>query len=419
MVGKSGGTVTRSEQLPGAGRSARLGRLGPLLTVVHIGWALPSAAGGTLLQALLAEQRGDSKVTSLAALTTIGAVVAVVSTVVAGSLSDRTRSRFGRRNPWILGGAVAAATGLTLTGALPWFPAQIIAFALFQGGMSAMLAAVGALLPDRVAKVSLGKASALAGLGYLIGTAVGGVVASAVISAPAWGLGFVGWTMVVAALLVFFLARDRSSRDLPRETVSARERLRDLLPPRDRDFVLAFAGRFCMILGLLVVVFYQLYLFTDFLHLSTTSAAEHIAVGTVLLGVTAMVATVVGGLLSDRLGRRKPLVIAASALIAAAAVPVAIAPGVGTMMVFYLVGGFGFGVYLSVDQALMVEILPNAGAEAKELGMLAVANSAPSVLSPVIAAAVVSVFGFHSLFLFTILIAAAGAGCIGAIRRVR
>ncbi|UQV19154.1 MFS transporter [Brevundimonas albigilva] len=34
-----------------------------------------------------------------------GAVTAAISNVVVGALSDRTRSRFGRRRPWIAAGA--------------------------------------------------------------------------------------------------------------------------------------------------------------------------------------------------------------------------------------------------------------------------------------------------------------------------
>jgi MFS family permease len=401
---------------PAEHRITRLGRFGPAFLGLQLGWALPSAAGGTLLQALLAEQHGTAKVDLLAVITTIGAVIAVISTVVAGAWSDRTRSRFGRRNPWILGGALASATGLALTGALPWLPAQIVAFALYQGGLNAMLAAGGALLPDRVAGSALGKASAYSGAGYLIGTALGSIVASALIANPGRGLMIVPWTMFIAALLLVLVLREPSTRDRPAPPSAVP---RSLLPPRDRDFLLAFAGRFGVILGLTVIVFYQLYIFTDFLHIDTAAAASRIALGTTLLVLAAVVAAVIGGLVSDRLGRRKPLVMLASLLIAVAAVPMVVAPNVTALMALYVVAGLGWGLYLSVDQALMVEVLPTSGAEAKELGTLSIANSAPSVIAPVIAAVVVTAFGFHALFLFTIVVALLGGACIAMIRRVR
>src|SRR5262245_52467672 len=115
-----------------AGPSRRLGGLGPLLLASHAAWALPSAASATLLQALLEDQRPSAKVVSYAVATATGAVSGACATVVAGTLSDRTRSRFGRRNPWILGGAAVSAGGLALTGLTAVFPLQILFFAVYQ-----------------------------------------------------------------------------------------------------------------------------------------------------------------------------------------------------------------------------------------------------------------------------------------------
>ncbi len=400
-------------------RTTRLGRLGLLLLTMQFGQALPATAGGTLLQALLAEQRGSQKIGSFAVLVTIGAVGAILSTVVAGAWSDRTRSRFGRRNPWILGGAVVAATGLSLTGIAPSFPLQIVGWVVYQVGLSAMLAAVSALMPDRVAPRLLGRASALTGLGYLIGTAVGGIAAAAFITSPKWGLVIIPWATVAAALMLCLLARDRSSRDMPREKLSPRQLAGSLLPPRDKDFLRAFAGRFSVILSLYVVIFYQLYILTDFLHVSTVRAGGVIALDSVLLAVTAAGATVVSGLVSDRIGRRKPLVIAASLLLAAAALPLVIHPDVITLVLFSVIAGFGYGCYLAVDQALMVQVLPGRGSEAKQLGMLNIANTLPQVLGPLAAAILVTQIGFRALFMFAILAAVAGAICVASIRRVR
>jgi MFS family permease len=123
--------------------------------------------------------------------------------------------------------------------------------------------------------------------------------------------------------------------------------------------------------------------------------------------------------LSDRIGRRKPLVVAASVLVGVGALPPLINPGIPAMYVFYVVAGFGYGMYLSVDQALMVEVLPNSGTEAKDLGFLSIANTAPIVLGPVVAAGVVTLVGFRALFAVTFVLALLGGLCILMIRRVR
>jgi MFS family permease len=67
----------------------------------------------------------------------------------------------------------------------------------------------------------------------------------------------------------------------------------------------------------------------------------------------------------------------------------------------------------------MVEVLPAAGSEAKDLGVLSIANSAPVVLGPVLAGVTVSLVGYRALFVVSLVLAAAGAACIARIRRVR
>jgi MFS family permease len=174
-----------------------------------------------------------------------------------------------------------------------------------------------------------------------------------------------------------------------------------------------------VILGLFVVAFYQLYLMTDLLDLSTKRAGALIATGTAILGVGALVAAVVTGVVSDRQGRRKPLSVGASLTIAASMVPPLLWPGVPALFVLYVLAGIGYGAFLAVDGALMVEVLPTAGTEAKDLGVLSIANSSPVVLGPVVAATTVTLAGYRPLFGVSCVLTCVGAFCIARIRRVR
>src|SRR4029453_4833117 len=123
--------------------------------------------------------------------------------------------------PWILGGAVVSAVGLALAGLTPVFAVQVLCFAVFQAGLGAMLAALYAVLPDRVAARALGKASALGAVGYLVGTAVGAFVAAGAIEHPAVGIVLVPWTMVAFGVAFVVLARDRSTLAHPRARLPA------------------------------------------------------------------------------------------------------------------------------------------------------------------------------------------------------
>jgi MFS family permease len=413
------GTIAPAPTVRGVPPGTPLGRLGPLLFAGHLSWALPANAAGTLLQALFAEQRADTKVAAAAFVTTVGAVASIVATVAAGALSDRTRSRYGRRNPWLLGGSLTAAVGLSLAGLTPFLLVQALCFAVFQAGLGSMLAALYAIMPDRVATTSMAKGSALGAVGYLVGTALGGFVAAGFIEQPALGILVCPWSMVIVALMVFLLARDRSNVGEPREPLDVPALLRSLRPPDDADYRWAFAGRFCVILGLFVVAFYQLYLMTDMLDLSTQRAGALIATGTAILGAGALVASVVSGVVSDRRGRRKPLSVGASLTIAASMVAPLLWPGVPALFVLYVLAGLGYGAFLAVDGALMVEVLPAAGTEAKDLGVLSIANSAPVVLGPVVAALTVTLAGYRPLFAVSCVLTCVGAFCIARIRRVR
>ena len=53
--------------------------------------------------------------------TAAGGAVAVLVPVLAGWLSDRTRTRWGRRTPWIAAGAAVMVVGLAL---LAWAPSM-------------------------------------------------------------------------------------------------------------------------------------------------------------------------------------------------------------------------------------------------------------------------------------------------------
>ena len=98
-----------------------------------------------------------------------------------------------------------------------------------------------------------------------------------------------------------------------------------------------------------------------------------------------IITSVIGGPLSDRMGKRKPLVILSSAVIAAAALILAFAPTWAGALIGASVLGIGFGCYLAVDFALITEVLPTALNRGKDLGVINIANSLPQVLAPLIA----------------------------------
>ncbi|MFD4987774.1 MFS transporter [Streptomyces sp. NPDC058372] len=397
----------------------RLGRLGPLLLQANFGWMLANAVSGILIPALMEQVDADAKVALYGTLTSIGAVAALVANIVFGSLSDRTRSRFGRRNPWILAGGVVASASLSGISLTDSFGVMVALFVTFQIGLNAFLAPLAAVLPDRVPAARRGLASALIGLGTLLAQSLGSVVGAAFLDDIRTGLRLVPWTIALAAVIFVVSGRDRSNRDEPREQLTVRELLATFRVPKDRDYLLALFGRLILLLAYYCVILYQLYILQDYIDLEAKAVAGTIALSGTVAAVSSVLGTAISGPLSDRIGRRKPLVALASLVIAAAFLPMIIAPSRSTFLFFIAIGGFAYGIYIAVDQALMSDVLPNHQHHGRDMGILNVANTAPNFIAPGITAIAFGTgIGYRGLFVIAAALAVLSAFLINAIRRV-
>lgn len=402
------------------GAQARLGALGPLLFQANFGWMLATGVSGVLIPALMESVDAEAKVALYGTLTTVGAVAALVANIVFGSFSDRTRSRWGRRNPWILGGGVIAAGSLSAISFADSFGVMVLCYVMFQLGLNALLAPLAAVLPDRVAPARRGLASAMIGFGILVAQSLGSVVGAAFLDDLRNGLRFAPWIIALTALIFVLFAPDRDNRAQDREVLATRELLATLRVPRDRDYLLALFGRLVLLLAYYCVTLYQLYILQDYVGLSTGAVAATIGLAGVIMAVTSGLGTLISGPLSDRIGRRKPLVALASWVIALAFVPLILTPSRLSFLLFIAVAGLAYGVYIAVDQALMSDVLPDHAKHGKDMGILNVANTAPSMIAPGLAGLALSVgIGYQGLFVIAAILAIISGFLINAIRRAR
>jgi MFS family permease len=271
-----------------------------------------------------------------------------------------------------------------------------------------------------------GAVSGWIGLPTVLGVVVGVGVVTTVTDSPA-----VGYLIVAAVLLVVVAPFVLTSTDHPlpphyRQPWSRRVFLRGfwVSPRQHPDFGWAWLTRFLVSLGNALATLYLLYFLRDAVHyerLFPGHKAEDGVLILLLVYAAALVLTVIaGGIASDRSGRRKPYVIAASVVMAAGGVVVAISQTWPAALAAAAVLGAGFGVYLAVDSALITQVLPAAADRGKDLGVINIANSAPQVLGPALAAPIVAhAGGYPALFLVSSVVTLVGAVLVLPIRSVR
>jgi MFS family permease len=410
---------------PGGSSTAALAeperRVRPLWTtgVVLVNVGINAAFFGPI-QVLLGQQaahfsEGD-KEAILALVTGAGAAVSLVANPLFGAFSDRTTSRLGRRVPWVLFGAILGAVALIALAGAPNVAVMTILWCLVQAGCNGAYAAITAAIPDRVPVPQRGAVGGLAAMGQTVGILIGAVIA-AVVSGN-FGLGYlVCAAALIAGIALYFFKSDDVT--LPAEarppfSLAVFARGFWISPVLYPDFAWAWLTRLLVNIGNHMVTLYLLFFLTDAVHLKATQGIEP-AVGVLILtglyAVMVIITSVIGGPLSDRMGKRKPLVIASSVIIAVASLILAFAPTWTGALIGATVLGIGFGAYLAVDFALITQVLPNALDRGKDLGVINIANSLPQVLAPLIAFPFVTLWGgYVSLY-----VAAAVIGLLGAV----
>jgi MFS family permease len=363
------------------------------------------------------------KVAVLGWVTAAGAAVAMVANPVAGALSDRTTGRFGRRRPWLVGGVLAGAAALVLLGGQHTIAGVIAAWCLAQAGLNALQASLSAAVPDHVPVAQRGTVSGWIGLPQSVGVLLAVVLVTDVVSGSA------GYALLaacaVACVLPFALGTPDlpPPGDLPPWQWRAFARSFWLSPRRYPDFAWAWLTRFAVNLGNSMTLLYLLYFLRDRLHYGRLFPGHKAADGLVIL-ILAYLAGVVltavaGGVISDRTGHRKLLVMVSGLVMAVAAVLLAVWPSWPVAIAAAAIMGLGFGVYLSVDAALVTQVLPSAAGRAKDLGLINIASTGPQVLAPAIAAPLVSSLGgYPALFGTVAVITVAGSLFVRRIQSV-
>jgi MFS family permease len=372
------------------------------------------------VNALVGTERAPNNLSLVAG---VGAFLAMFANPFFGKLSDRTTSPRGMRRPWMVTGLLGGSAGILLVALAPNIGVVLVGWCIAQVFFNALLAALVAVLPDQVPVAQRGLVAGVLGICLPIASVSGTYVVQlftgntlAMFLAPCAIGGF---------LILLFTATltDRRLAAADRPAWSLREFAATFYvnPRQHPDFAWAFASRFMFVLAYAFLTTYQVYYLLEKLHSAEDDVPRQLFLATLAMSSVIVVASLVGGWLSDRAGRRKVFVGAASAVFGLAMFVIALATSFNGFVAGMALGGLGFGLYMAVDLALVADVLPDPGSAAKDLGVMNIAGALPSSVAPALAPAILAVGDGSYSLLYAVagVCALIGAGAIMRVKRVR
>lgn len=344
-----------------------------------------------------------NKVTLLGVLTSLGILTGMIISPLVGKLSDTTTSKLGRRRPWMFLGTIGSIVMLSIAMRAGNIAVLITANILAGFCTNTLVATVNLLLPDQVPPEQRGMASGIVGIAMPLASVVGAIVCGTILKTTSQRYLFIIISFAALALPTTLLIKDKA---LPKEFAtkfSASDIFKSFTfnPRKMPDFSFAWMARFVMLFGQYLITNYMLYYLQDVIHYDKLfpgrTAAQGVATLQTYSTILMVVATIFGGFLSDKLHRRKIFVICASIISAIGLCLIGLLPVWSVILVVNSIIGFGSGVYNSVDNALIIQCLPNHSERGKYMGIMNIANCGAQTLAPLIAVPVINMTHSYSL----------------------
>jgi MFS family permease len=359
-------------------------------TVLSLYWVaigyLWNSLGGLILPNLVVHLVGSAnKGVALGTLEGIGSLMAVVWQPLVGAYSDRTRTRFGRRLPFITIGTlgdVVFLVGIAFSGSY-WM--VLVLYFLLQTASNTAQGPYQGLLPDVVPEAQRGIGSGFYGISNVVGLFTGTVVGGYILAQAGARAAILSICVVLLATMLptVLLVPDRALpasaqfQSLRQAVVTTFSR-----PLRQTSFLWLMGSRLLILMGLVGVQSFVYFYFSDvFFHHDdkATATASYTLLGIVI--VCAFLISLPAARLSDRVGRR-PVILAGGLLGSAGVVvlvfsahqllPGALLDWLGGLLhvpplaaqatLAGILIGVGYGLFFSVDWAFIQDIIPQGEA---------------------------------------------------------
>jgi MFS family permease len=358
--------------------------------------AIWGALDGVILQARMPALVGEEATgVALAVAKIVAVLMAIAVQPTIGAISDYTVSRWGRRKPYIAIGATLDVVFLVGIATSNTIVALVAFLVLLQFSSNFAQGPFQGYVPDLVPARQVALASALVGVMSVLGVIGGQALAY---TGFAFGRDFtiptiaVGLIELATAIGTIVWVRegtapiDRAGRSW--RAIAAEAWGTDIL--RERSYVWLVASRLFFLAG--VSVIYNLNVLYMERSLGLDDAAKQLwgTVTSVLIGVAILASSLPAARLADRHGR-KTVIYGAAGLGAVGMAVLVVAPGIQMALAGILLVAIAAGSFLSVDWALMTDIIPKA-ASGRYMGMSNVATASAGPVALVVGGPLLTLF---------------------------
>lgn len=406
-------------------KAISLKRLVPGLIIGPASWLGPYVAISSLfLPALIQHLDADNKFTLLALFSTVGMITSAISNMAAGYLSDRTKSRFGKRTPWLVSGAFVFMLAMIFASMSTTIPLLLLSWMLGAISLNFIVAPMVAWL-DLAPENGKGIASsAYGGLGMALGN--NGFTVLAAIFIGQFRLGFIifGVITFIGTLIAAFVVREPSNVDekLDISTSTKKEKflIKEIFPKWSvgRDYYLALIGKLFQGVGNFAVTGYLLYIMTDFLHKDTSATQHSIQLISIIMLILGIAMGFIAGPISDKFKILKLPVGLSTISLGIGALSIFFLQNDIGMIIYAFTAGLGMGIWNSLDNLLNLEVIPDKDRVGFFLGIYNLGNTVTQAIAPVIAAFLISAIGFSSIFIMSFVFSIIGGISILSIKSV-
>jgi len=365
-----------------------------------------------LLPIRIDEVAPAGRIAVLTAATIAGAIAASLSNIAFGWWSDRALHRgVGRRRfmGWGLGATMLAYFALALADTAAAIVAAVVAF---QIAINAVLGPFLAAVADEVPDDRKGAVGGLIAFANPFASAVSVTVVGATFLGDAGR--FAAVAAVMAACVLPYLIVP------PRRDVPSRGPANRAATLARGDMIAAWIGRMLVQFAGSVLFYYLLYYFHSIAAAASTRTIA-VQVGQLMLlsSILPVPIAIVGGRLSDRWGRRKPMLVAGAAVGAAGLVLMSAAAGWTVAAAGFALYSIGSATFLALHATVAMQLLPSARNRGRDLGLVNLTNTLPSLIGPLLTWALASPDDFAPLLLTLAGLTACGGLAMLGVRRLR